>query len=155
MSPSIIKSISLDAQTSELASRIPNLSRFVRECLIRHFIDGGGEWIQCKREGDDGKLCIPTVKPLCRKCWPCGPPPTTAWANYVRQPRTHDVRGKRLSKYMEEKNPDYMDHVVVQEAAEEANPKVFSFEDMVIEGNAKPSKKAVCCRCWICRLLSA
>ena len=143
MSPSIVKSVSLSPQTAELASRIPNFSRFVRECLIRHFIDGGGEWVQCKREDDDAKLCLPMKQPRCMKCWPCGPPPQEAWIAYCRAPRTHDAYGKELSPYMAEPNPDYMDHTLVLEAAEEVNPVLFSFDDMIVEGNAKPEKRKV------------
>ena len=143
MSPSIVKSVSLDPQTAELATRIPNFSRFVRECLIRHFIDGGGEWVQCKREDDGAKLCLPMKQPRCMKCWPCGPPPQEAWIAYCRAPRTHDAYGKELSPYMAEPNPDYMDHTLVQEAAEEVNPVLFSFDDMIVEGNAKPEKRKV------------
>ncbi len=154
MSPSIIKSVSLDANTAELASRIPNFSRFVRECLIRHFIDGGGEWVQCKREDENAKLCIPMHKPRCMKCWPCGEPPREAWLAYVRAPRLHDASGKELSPYMAQPNPDFMDHVVVQEAAEAANPKLFSFEDMVVEGNAKPASTKVKPKGWLRRLFS-
>ncbi|HIA04787.1 MAG TPA: hypothetical protein EYN66_23315 [Myxococcales bacterium] len=40
-----------------------------------------------------------------------------------------------------EAKPDYMVHQLVQEAAEDANPPIFGFEDMIIEGNAKPKKK--------------
>ncbi|HIB69875.1 MAG TPA: hypothetical protein EYO33_33565 [Phycisphaerales bacterium] len=154
MSPSIVKSVSLDPHTAELASRIPNFSRFVRECLIRHFIDGGGEWLQCKREDDDSRLCIPMQEPRCMKCWPCGPPPREAWIAYVRPPRTHDAYGKELSKFMIEPNPDYMDHTVVLEAAEAENPKLFSFEDMTIKGNAKPQPKPAKPKGWLRRWIS-
>ena len=41
-----------------------------------------------------------------------------------------------------EAKPDYMVHELVQEAAVEANPPLFGFEDMIIEGNAKPKKPA-------------
>ena len=44
---------------------------------------------------------------------------------------------------MAEPNPDYMDHTLVQEAAEEVNPVLFSFDDMIVEGNAKPEKRKV------------
>ena len=138
---SIIKSISLDPQTAELARQVPNFSRFVRECLLRHPRSSGGEWIQCKREDEEAKLCLPMVKPRCLKCWPAGRPPQEAWIAYVRKPRTHDPYGKKLGRFAEVHNPDYMDHVLVQEAALEANPALFSFEDMIIEGNAKPAKK--------------
>lgn len=138
---SIIKSISLDPKTAELAQQVPNFSRFVRECLIRHHLSEGGEWVQCKREGEDGKLCLPMVKPRCLKCWPAGPPPHEAWVAYVRKPQTHDPYGKKLGPYARTYNPDYMDHVLVQEAALEVNPALFSFKDMIVEGNAKPAKR--------------
>jgi len=140
---SIIKSISLDPQTAHLAAQVPNFSRFVRECLIRHHLDSGGKYGQCKREDDEAKLCLPMVKPRCMKCWPAGPPPHEAWVAYVREPRTHDPYGKELSKYQIEAyaNPDFMNHDLVQAAALEANPHLFDFEDMVIEGNAKPTAR--------------
>lgn len=138
---SIIKTISLDPQTAQLAKNIPNFSRFVRECLIRHFLHEGGSYGQCKREDDDAKLCLPMVAPRCMKCWPAGPPPHDAWVAYVKKPQTHDPYGKKLGPYAQVKNPDYMDHVLVQEAAIEANPRLFDFEDMIIEGNAKPTRR--------------
>jgi len=135
---SIIKSISLDPQTAELASRIPNFSRFVRECLIRHHYTKEGINIQCMREDDESQLCNPysTVKGRCVSCWPAGPPPNPAWSSYCRKPLWTESGSLLLDP-----NPAYMDHVLVQEAAEEANPPVFSFEDMTISGNAKPTKK--------------
>jgi len=138
---SIIKSISLDPQTAQLAQNVPNFSRFVRECLIRHHLSKGGEWGLCKREDEESKLCLPMKKPRCLKCWPAGPPPGEAWTAYVRKPLTHDPYGKKLGPYVQKHNPDYMDHVLVQEAALEANPALFDFEDMIIEGNAKPKKR--------------
>jgi len=149
--PSIIKSISLTPITADLADNIPNFSRFVRECLIRHHLKDGGEWGLCKRENPESKLCLPMVKPRCLKCWPAGKPPAEDWSNYVRQPRTHDPYGKKLSPYMAEPNPLYLDHDVVQAAALEANPRLFSFEDMKIQGNAKPTtreKKSKIRRLW-------
>ena len=131
---SIIKSISLDPQTAELAANIPNFSRFVRECLIRHHLAEDGQWVQCKRLDDDSRLCIPTMKPRCMKCWPAGPPDHEAWMNYVRRP------SNMKSKYAANPNPDYLDHVLVQENAEEVNIPLFSFEDMVISGNSKPAR---------------
>jgi len=135
---SIIKSISLDPQTAELASRIPNFSRFVRECLIRHHFTKEGVNLQCMREDDDSQLCNPysTVKGRCLSCWPAGPPPIEAWRAYRRKPVLTD------SGMIIERRPDYMVHELVQEAAEEANPPIFGFEDMIIEGNAKPKKPA-------------
>lgn len=150
----IIKSISLDPQTAELSSRIPNFSKFVRECLIRHHLSEGNEWIQCKREGDDGKLCLPMVEPRCMKCWPSGPPPQDAWLNYCRKPQTHDAYGKELGKYVQVHNPDFMDHDLVREIAEEANPKTFSFDDLDMTGNAKPKKKKAARRSIISRMLN-
>tara|TARA_Y100000310_G_C20688747_1_gene820802 strand:- start:1096 stop:1566 length:471 start_codon:yes stop_codon:yes gene_type:complete len=138
---SIIKSISLDPQTAQLASQVPNFSRFVRECLIRHHLACGGAWAKCERENDEDKLCLPMKTPRCLKCWPAGPPPREAWTTYVRAPRTHDPYGKPLGKYTRTVNPDYMNHELVQAAALEANPALFDFKDMVIEGNAKPKSK--------------
>jgi len=134
---SIIKSISLDPQTAELAKRIPNFSRFVRECLIRHHFTKEGVNLQCMREDDESQLCNPysTVKGRCLSCWPAGPPPHEAWRAYRRKPVLTD------SGMIIEAKPDYMVHELVQEAAEDANPPIFGFEDMIIEGNAKPTKK--------------
>lgn len=135
---SIIKSISLDPQTADLAQRIPNFSKFVRECLIRHHFTKEGVNLQCMREDDESPLCNPfsVVKGRCVSCWPAGPPPHDAWSTYCRKPLYTDSGSLLL-----EPNPDYMDHALVQWHAEGANPPVFSFEDMIIEGNAKPSKR--------------
>ena len=151
--PSIIKSISLDPQTAQLAAQVPNFSRFDRECLIRHHLEDGGKWGLCKREDEDSKLCLPMVKPRCLKCWPAGKPPHEAWVAYVRKPQTHDPYGKELSVYQkaDNANPDYMNHDLVQQAALDSNPALFDFEDMKIEGNAKPAprtKKSKIRRLW-------
>ena len=43
---------------------------------------------------------------------------------------------------MREDNPAFMDHELVQAQALAANPALFTFDDMIIEGNAKPKKRA-------------
>lgn len=136
---SIIKSISLDPKTAELASNLPNFSRFVRECLIRYHLEDGGEWALCKRKEGE-RLCYHGRNPRCMKCWPAGPPPAVDWATYVRAPDTHDPYGKPLGKYAQTVNPHYHDHGWIQARAEEHNPPLFSFKDMEIAGNAKPTR---------------
>lgn len=136
---SIIKSISLDPQTAELASNLPNFSRFVRECLIRYHIEDGGEWALCKRKEGE-RMCYPRKKPRCMKCWPAGPPAPEHWSEYVRQPRTHDPYGKPLGQYVRTVNPNYHNDEWVTARAVEDNPPLFSFKDIQVKGNAKPSQ---------------
>ena len=71
----IIKTVSLDEKSAQLANQMPNFSHFVRECLFRYSSNFQAQ--ECTREGLDdfaGK-CNPFIAPTCFVCWPDGQPP--------------------------------------------------------------------------------
>jgi len=75
----IIKSVSLDERTAQIAKELPNFSHFVRECLYRHAITVNSEVCDRDSMGFRGiDRCNPMVQPVCFVCWPQGAPPLEA-----------------------------------------------------------------------------
>lgn len=73
----IVKSVSLDEETSPIAESLPNFSHFVRECLLRHAITDATECNLPKPERFKGR-CNPLNAKNCFVCWPNGNPPKDA-----------------------------------------------------------------------------
>ena len=76
---SIIKTVALDAQTSEIASRLPNFSHFTRECLRRWGAQHNRDAQACVYSDSllvYGGRCNPLnqSRPICFHCWPNGSP---------------------------------------------------------------------------------
>ena len=81
---SIVRSISLDPKTANIAQRIPNFSKFCRECLLR--------WDSIQRSPDCpveklehplvGDHCIPAPTRICLKHWPNGNPRLEDWREF-------------------------------------------------------------------------
>ena len=69
----IIKSVSLDHETSAIADSLPNFSHFVRECLYRHAVTSVTECVEPKPERFNGR-CNPLTPKNCFVCWPNGKP---------------------------------------------------------------------------------
>jgi hypothetical protein len=71
----IIKTVSLDEKSAQLAGQMPNFSHFVRECLFRYASNFESQ--ECSREGleDFNGKCNPFIQPTCFTCWPDGCPP--------------------------------------------------------------------------------
>jgi len=69
----IIKSVSLDAESSAIADSLPNFSHFVRECLYRHAVQSVTECVEPKPERFQGR-CNPLTPKNCFVCWPEGKP---------------------------------------------------------------------------------
>ena len=141
---SIVKSISLDARTATIAQRIPNLSRFVRECLMRYDIAEGARDYGCERE-EGGRLCMPykaAYPGRCIVCWPAGPPDKPSWSTYLRP--TNEAAGMQWrdeTGRLRYDNPHHMDHEWLQSMAEKINPPLFPLEGLKTSGNAKPKSK--------------
>lgn len=78
----VIKSISIEVADAEIASRVGNLSKFVRVCLRRWaaFEEQKG---MHKTPGvlDRLGVCLPSSG--CIVCWPSGAPPEAAWAQFM------------------------------------------------------------------------
>lgn len=69
----IIKSVSLDAESSAIADSLPNFSHFVRECLYRHAVQSVTECVDPKPDRFQGR-CNPLTPKNCFVCWPEGKP---------------------------------------------------------------------------------
>ena len=69
----IIKSVSLDQESSVIADSLPNFSHFVRECLYRHAVQSVTECVDPKPERFQGR-CNPLTPKNCFVCWPEGKP---------------------------------------------------------------------------------
>lgn len=69
----IIKSVSLDPESSAIADSLPNFSHFVRECLYRHAVQSVTECVEPKPERFQGR-CNPLTPKNCFVCWPEGKP---------------------------------------------------------------------------------
>ena len=69
----IIKSVSLDENTSKIADSLPNFSHFVRECLYRHAVQSVTECVEPKPDRFQGR-CNPLTPKNCFVCWPEGKP---------------------------------------------------------------------------------
>ena len=71
----IIKTVSLDEKSAQLANQMPNFSHFVRECLFRYSSNFQAQ--ECTRDSldDFDGRCNPFIAPTCFVCWPDGCPP--------------------------------------------------------------------------------
>lgn len=163
---SIIKSISLDPEAAARAKKIPNFSRFVRECLRRHdqAMNPEDPFSVCQVEGDE--LCNPFTPSnqggRCLYCWPAGPPPKEDWSAYLYQCLMSETRIRRYSAsegsapylrgesyekgdeyqfVLRAAHPHYQDREWILQRARDTSPALFDFEDMVIVGNAKPKPR--------------
>jgi len=142
---SIVKSISLDPKTANIARRIPNFSKFVRECLLR--------WDALRRSPDCpveklehplvGDHCIPAPTRFCLKHWPNGNPRLEDWREFrgmIEFDSFHQDRDRLLSAWpflSEFDGPEEW----IQHRADLTNQDQIDFEDIEIEGNAKPKKR--------------
>ena len=106
-----VKSISLDDRTWEIAARMPNLSHFVRECLLRYEAQVLGSKANHMDDhpikfGDE-PICKPntTKTALCFICWPNGRPSDTEWSAAMSHLR-HLAWAREHPGRMLESNPD-------------------------------------------------
>jgi len=154
---SIIKSISLDPKTATIAKRVPNFSRFVRECLMRW--DALQRTPDCpvERLGHTGAIhgnhCTPSPTRICLKHWPNGTPRMEDWREFrsmIEFDGFHQDRDRLLQAWdflADFNSPEEW----LQHRAQITNVEQIDFEDMKIEGNAKPrarKKKSRIRRLW-------
>jgi len=90
MSKPIVTSVSLDEETKEIASQMPNFSGFVRECLRRWrneaIADNNRHIHPIERNGET--ICYPySKKGICGLCWSEGIPTQDQWNQFVRTPQ--------------------------------------------------------------------
>jgi len=141
---SIVKSVSLDPESANIARRIPNFSKFVRECLKRYAALNGGEPICPVADLVDTlgqAFCVPARGRVCLKHWPDGPAPLHDWKEY-RQMCECDP--DRLLDYWPflEAFPSGGPEEWIAHRAQITNPPLIEFDDIKISGNAKPKKPA-------------
>ena len=91
---SIIRSVSLNPKTAEIASRLGNFSAFVRECLVRYDAARGGGDHTNPEEGRLDGLCnaMHHLGP-CVKCYPLGGPDGDDWRVFANAQRINPVTG--------------------------------------------------------------
>ena len=135
---SIIKSISLNPKTAAIAKKVPNFSRFVRECLIR--------WDAIQREPDCpvermghplvGEMCVPSNGRICMKHWPNGTPTMDDWRKFREMIDFNIVSEFQLQEagFPGFESPQSW----VLHRADLLNRGAISFDNMDITGNAKP-----------------
>jgi hypothetical protein len=68
------KTISLDEHTAKIADRLPNFSRFVRQCLLQHVreatVDEHVAPLSARIWGETKDKCNPmNTKGVCVLCW--------------------------------------------------------------------------------------
>lgn len=98
----IIKSISLDHDSAQIADTLPNFSHFVRECLYRHAVQGATECTEPKPDRFNGR-CNPLNGKQCFVCWPHGNPPIEAvkqWTQDNLAMSFLDQRAKEHNKHL-------------------------------------------------------
>lgn len=152
---SIIKSISLDPKTATIAKRVPNFSKFVRQCLLRWDAIQHRPDCPVQRLGHPltGGHCVPAPTRICLKHWPHGPPRMEDWRefrNMIEFDGFHQSRDRLLQAW------DFLADFEcpeewIQHRAEMTNYEQIEFDDMEIEGNAKPAarvKKSKIRRLW-------
>jgi len=152
---SIIRSISLDTKTAKIAKRVPNFSKFVRQCLlqweaIRHSPDCPVERLGHGLVGDH---CVPAPTRVCLKHWPVGTPRMEDWREFrsmIEFDSFHKDRDRLLRGW-----PHLADFNCpeewIQHRAELVNDESIDFTTIEIEGNAKPGprkKKSKIRRLW-------
>ena len=143
---SIIKSISLDPKTANIAKQVPNFSKFVRECLLRWDAIRRTPDCPVERLGGEQALvgghCVPNASRICLKHWPSGTARMEDWREFrhmIEFDEFHQDRTRLLQAW------DFLEafdgpEEWLQHRAELANQEQIDFENMEIEGNAKPSK---------------
>ena len=69
----IIKTVSLDRKSDEIASKKPNFSRWVRDKLVEEDIEISESHVTLSLFKDKG-ICNPSASPRCIICYPHGRP---------------------------------------------------------------------------------
>lgn len=138
-----IRSISLDAETFEIAKTIPNFSKFVRVCLRRHQNHEGKSSMIHRQLGlfERVGFCMPNS--LCPVCWIDGVPTDYNWDLYMgRDPKERNTTARSIEAQMNHPTIPY-------EGPEVGNREwllstigaPFPISDIDAKGNAKPQKR--------------
>lgn len=77
-----IRSISLCDESYEEAKKIGNLSKWVRQELLKDKHMRDGVHTGSRKANPDGPLCNAMLTPTCSICWPYGPPQKEDWLHY-------------------------------------------------------------------------
>jgi len=80
---SYIRSISLCDESYQEAKKIGNLSKWVRQELLKDKHMREGVHTGTRKTNPDGLLCNPMATPTCSICWPYGSPEREDWIHYV------------------------------------------------------------------------
>ena len=137
-----VTTISLDEQTEKIKNRIPNFSKFVRQCLLRWDAVSRSPNCPVKRINGSlvGNVCVPARTRICLKHWPNGPPLMDDWRRYrdmIEFDGYHQSRTRLLQAW--DFLADYDSPFDwIQDRAKAVNDDQIDFDDMELEGNAKP-----------------
>jgi len=145
-----IKTISLDAQTERIvklrfSSR--NFSKFVRECVLRY--DALQHEATCPVERiEEVKLplpfCVPSPSRVCLKHWPAGPARLSDWKLYRDMVKAEKEYGwekvVEVFPYLAAFEDEGKLEGWIQHRAALVNGIQIEFDDLDIDGNAKPKR---------------
>jgi len=138
-----VTTISLDEDTEKIKKRIPNFSKFVRECLLRWDAVQRDPVCRTERafpESIIGDHCIPAPNRVCLKHWPNGNANMQDWREFRQmidaEEQGHDFKTSLTWPFLSEFdfNPRYW----IQHRAEMVNMPMIEFDGIELEGNAKP-----------------
>lgn len=139
-----ITTISLDEQTDKIKDRIPNFSKFVRQCLLRWDALARSPDCPVERLGHPlvGNHCVPAPTRICLKHWPHGSPRREDWKEFrhmLEFDSFHMDRDRLLDAWPHLSQFNCPEEWI-QHRAEIANVAQIEFDDMELSGNAKPKK---------------
>lgn len=140
----IIKSISLDFETNEIAKQHGNLSAFVRTCLMRyHYQQTARKNEPCSKIQGSGYLNLGRCNPMnkkglhCFKCWPNGRPSKEGFEQVLLMGKTDDFSHPFLHASDDEKLK------ALDEITAEENKHVIEVTGKVIKPTKTIEKKQV------------
>jgi len=146
-----IKTISLDAETELIVKRqfsTRNFSKFVRQCLLRY--DALQHEATCPVESLEEAVlplpfCIPSPTRVCIKHWPNGPARLQDWKLYREMVANEKEYGwdriVGVWPYLEAFEDEGKAEGWIQHRARLTNGAQVEFENMDVEGNAKPKTR--------------
>lgn len=142
-----VTTISLDDKTERIKNRIPNFSKFVRQCLLRWDAlerDPSCPVERMNPEALVGEYCIPSPTRICLKHWPNGSPRMDDWRTFRDMVEYHDFHKdtdrliltwpflQAFSGMGAE--PQYW----ISHRAELVNEPQIPLDEIEIKGNSKP-----------------
>jgi len=143
----IIKSISLDFETNEIAKQHGNLSAFVRTCLMRyHYQQTARKNEPCSKIQGSGYLNLGRCNPMnkkglhCFKCWPNGRPSKEGFEQVLLMQPTTDLN-QQQALFLHASDDEKLK--ALDEITAEENKHVIEVTGKVIKPTKTIEKKQV------------